>query len=103
MTTKYDSTIVNIDGTQIRAWKVESDSVGNPRYVIHFLDLLPLERIKPEHSLTSELDYNIELFNSLGFKKYRAKWFGGGLVFQSFSLENDLRSALAVIRKEVGK
>ncbi len=73
---------VTANGETVQAFRIDNDSNGNPRYVIHFLDL------------------NIELadydnINKLyGFKKYTAKWFGGGVVFQSYNIEDTVRWAL---------
>ena len=71
----YSSKIVN----GVEVFRIENDVNGNPRYVIHFLDL-------------SE-NYNESLFKArkIGGKKYRAKWFGGGIVFSSYNLNEDLK------------
>ena len=71
----YSSKIIN----GIEVFRVENDVNGNPRYVIHFLDL--------------STNYNDALFKArkIGGKKYRAKWFGGGIVFSSYNLEHDLK------------
>ena len=62
------------NGEKIECYPVNNDKYGNPRYVIHYSVL---------HS-----DYNEALFISrkFGGKKYRGKDFGGGIVFQSYSL-----------------
>ena len=41
-------------------------------------------------------DYNeaIKIARSFGGQKYRAKWFGGGIVFQSYNVLSDLSKAL---------
>lgn len=68
--------IETVKGT-VTAFKVNNDINGNPRWVIHYLDLFDSyennERLK--HGLT----------------KYRAKWFGGGYVKTSFNIENDIK------------
>lgn len=68
--------IVNVNGQEIRAHKIDSDVNGNPRYVVHFLAL----GIKLA-------DYG----KIKGLTTYRAKWYGGGYVFQSYSLADDLK------------
>ncbi len=73
---KYPQRTITVDGEQISYHKVDHDQNGNPRYVVHFLAL----GIKPA-------DYG----HIPGIKKYRAKWFGGGVVFKSYNLEDDLR------------
>ena len=71
----YSSKIVN----GVEVFRVENDVNGNPRDVIHFLDL-------------SE-NYNDSLCKArkIGGKKYRAKWFGGGIVFSSYNINEDLK------------
>ncbi len=55
--------------------RVNSDSNGNPRYVIHFL------------ALASDYNRAIQLSHKIGGRKYHTKGFGGGIVFQSYSLD----------------
>lgn len=75
--TNYTKNYITIAGQEIPYYKVDHDVNGNPRYVIHFLDL----GIEPK-------DYGkIE-----GMTKYRAKWFGGGYVIQSYNLSMDLQN-----------
>lgn len=54
--------------------RIDNNFYGNPRYVVHFL--------------TISRDYNraVKLANKIGGRKYTAKWYGGGIVFQSYSL-----------------
>lgn len=55
--------------------RIDNDVNGNPRYVTHFLNLgVQLD------------DYG----KVPGLEKYRAKWFGGGYVFQSYNVQDDL-------------
>lgn len=71
----YSSKIVN----DIEVFRVDNDVNGNPRYVIHY------------HILA--FNYNEALIKArkIGGKKYRAKWFGGGIVFSSYNLKHDLK------------
>ena len=55
-------------------WRVDPDMYGNPRYVVHFLDVLP----------ESQSGFDAARANVPGGKSYRAKWFGGGIVFRSY-------------------
>ena len=81
----------NIDGQDITAFKIYNDYNGNPRYVVHFMDL----NIKLK-------DYK-NINRLYGFNKYRAKWFGGGVVFQSFDIEETLQYALNKVKEVDGK
>lgn len=71
----YSSKIIN----GIEVFRVDNDVNGNPRYVVHFLSLAD--------------NYNEALLKArkIGGKKYRAKWFGGGIVFSSYNLNEDLK------------
>lgn len=80
---------VNVNNLELSAYRIDHDVNGNPRYVIHFIDL----DIKTE-------DYG----KIKGLTKYRAKWFGGGYVFQSYSLQDDLKNYyLPLIAKHYSK
>lgn len=67
---------------KIECYRVNNDVNGNPRYVIHYLDL---------HN-----DYNeaLKISRKFGGKVYRGKDFGGGIVFQSYSLRHTLKDVV---------
>ena len=81
--------------------RVNNDTNGNPRYVCHFLGLLTDKdenQVKENYRLTLQqnplkktgllYDFASEKVRTIGGKKYRGKDFGGGIVFQSYNLEN---------------
>lgn len=71
--------------------KADRDANGNSRYIVHFLNFAD--------------DYDEAVYISreiVGGKKYRAKWYGGGIVFQSHNIKKDLK-AIADYRKEAGR
>ena len=72
---------------EITTFRIPNDVNGNPRYVVHFMDL----DIK-----LSDYDNINKLY---GFNKYRAKWFGGGVVFQSYNIEDTLHYALNKVKE----
>ena len=74
--------ITTVKNERIKVFRIKNDVNGNPRYVVHFSDL----GIK-----LSDYDNINKLY---GFKKYRAGWFGGGVVFQSYNIEDTLNYAL---------
>ena len=76
-----------IQNEEIEVFRIKNDSNGNPRYVVHFLDL----NIK-----LVEYDHINKLYV---FNKYRAKWFGGGVVFQSYNIEDTLHYALNKVKE----
>ena len=64
-------------------WRVDSDVNGNPRYVFHFLEL------------ARDYESALKQAHKIGGSKYRAKWFGGGIVIQSYNLTDTADSILA--------
>ena len=56
--------------------RIKNDVNGNPRYVIHFLEI--------------DNDYKtaVKKANKIGGRKYHTKSYGGGIVFQSYNLTN---------------
>ncbi len=78
--------------------RIKRDINGNPRYVLHFLELITdkdEEQIKEDFRLTLQqnplkktgLLYNlaVDKAKKIGGKRYRGKDFGGGIVFQSYN------------------
>ena len=74
--------ITAVQGKEIEVFRIPNDTNGNPRYVVHFRDLG-----------VGLWDYD-NINKLYGFNKYRAKWFGGGVVFQSYNIEDTLNYAL---------
>lgn len=67
--------------------RVNNDINGNPRYVVHFLAFATDEEMRNDNLSQNQL-YAIakKRANDLGFSVYRANWYGGGFVGQSYSL-----------------
>lgn len=103
---KYTKDTLNLAGREIDTFRIENDINGNPRYVIHFLALLTnaeQEQISEETNTLREkypsqyftatsrmFDAALRKSRKIGGQKYRGKWFGGGIVFQSYNLKSDL-------------
>lgn len=87
---------VNVHGEKIECYKIHHDINGNPRYVFHFLAFVPDLVIDYNNDMTVQKLYEIALerSRSIGGKKYRAKWFGGGIVLSSYHLEESLEYCL---------
>ena len=79
--------ITTVKNERIKVFRIKNDVNGNPRYVVHFSDL----GIK-----LSDYDNINKLY---GFKKYRAGWFGGGVVFQSYNIADTLEYALDKVKE----
>ena len=69
--------------------RINNDYCGNPRYVCHFSDLMTLDEYQNAlMNISIEEAYNTILskVKPLGGKKYHCNDFGGGVVFQSYNL-----------------
>jgi hypothetical protein len=53
--------------------RIKNDINGNPRYVIHFLDL------------NNDYENALKTARKLGGRKFHNKQYGGGIVFQSYN------------------
>ena len=76
--------------------RINNDVNGNPRYVVHFLELLS-EGVKNNTvamlSLSGKYDLAVSKARQIGGKKFHNKQFGGGIVFKSYNtteLEKDI-------------
>lgn len=78
-------------GDDVTVDRVNNDSNGNPRYVIHFLNVS--RKLRDElGELIAHNDLYIMsvLASGKGFKKFHNKQYGGGIVFQSYNVQKDL-------------
>lgn len=66
--------------------RVNNDVNGNPRYVIHFWDLLSQEESESRLSIADKYILATKKAKTIGGRKYNTKAFGGGIVFQSYNL-----------------
>jgi len=75
--------------------RVNSDINGNPRHVVHFLELIRVlkhfdkwtDNPSPFHRLKGDYEYICKLANKLGGRKFHNKQYGGGIVFQTYSTD----------------
>ena len=97
---------INVNGHEVTVYRVDNDKNGNPRWVVHFLNLLTdeeCEAAQAEAHARSTLTFSTELMfekalqkaRTVGGVKYRAKWFGGGIVFQSYNIAKHIEQVLA--------
>lgn len=66
--------------------RISNDVNGNPRYVIHFLEILNDEE-RISIPFNKKYQYAVKKANKIGGKKYDNKSYGGGIVFQSYNIE----------------
>ena len=73
--------------------RISNDVNGNPRYVVHFLELINDEE-RISIPFNKKYQYAVKKANKIGGKKYDNKSYGGGIVFQSYNIEktwNDIQ------------
>jgi hypothetical protein len=78
--------------------RVKNDTYGNPRYVCHFLNL-DVHGTESGIDLSDRYRLACDLARRIGGRKFHNKQFGGGVVFQSYSLD----STLAAINRVTGR
>lgn len=85
---------------KIEFTRVNNDVNGNPRYVCHFFNLLNAnergytyegESFNPNQpilnlELSDKYSLAVNKANKIGGRKFHNKQYGGGIVFQSYSL-----------------
>lgn len=69
--------------------RIENDINGNPRYVVHFLDVLTKDEREALRDKPITFLFKIALAKAkkIGGATYRAKWYGGGIVLSSYNLD----------------
>lgn len=68
-------------------YQVENDVNGNGRAVVWFGDVPFRDRLPDENWGTWHAECFAHACKALNGKRYRAKWFGDGVVFQTYHLE----------------
>lgn len=63
--------------------RVNNDSYGNPRYIVHYLNLLSDTEIASGAGYTEALE-KARGGNKFAGKAYRGRDFGGGIVFTTY-------------------
>ena len=66
--------------------RVKNDVNGNPRYVCHFM-ILDVFGHESNIGLSERYALACKLANTIGGRKFHNKQYGGGIVFQSYSLD----------------
>lgn len=85
--------------TEDQFTRINVDTNGNPRYVIHFMNLLSSdEKRRFGGDVSAMYRYALEKARPLGGKKYHTRGYGGGIAFQSYNLRSTVRS----INKQIG-
>ena len=59
--------------------RINNDTNGNPIYVVHFL------------AIADDYESALKIARKMGGKKFHNKQFGGGIVFQSYNIEETIK------------
>ena len=73
---------IDTTGHDFRIWQIDHDVNGNARYVVHYLDI-PYQGDDSQPFYINQSNHIERARKALYGKKYRAQWFGGGIVFQA--------------------
>lgn len=80
-----------IHGKKIEVCRASKlDSNGNPRYIIHFRAFA----IPEDVDVFKKYDYVCKIAKPRGFRRYSNKQYGGGLIFTSYNVQEDLEIML---------
>jgi len=80
--TKYES-------GNIEFYHIENDAHSQARYVFHY------------QVLSDNYNEALNLSRSVGGKKYRASWYGGGIVISTSDIDRTARKINNIINKEL--
>ena len=75
---------IDTTGHDFSIWQIDHDVNGNARYVVHYL-AIPHQDDDSQPFYINQTRHIEHAKNALHGKKYRAKWFGGGIVFQAYA------------------
>jgi len=85
----------------IRLTRINNDVNGNPRYVVHFYELLNDEE-NNFLPFSKKYEYALKKAKKIGGRKFHNKQYGGGIVFQSYNTDN-LKEQIIDIMEETPK
>ena len=88
--------------SNIQLTKIKHDINGNPRYVVHFTELLkePLfdaVNLAATRVMAQKYKLAVKAAHKIGGRKYHTKSYGGGIVFQSYNVD-DLKKSIEEVR-----
>jgi hypothetical protein len=75
--------------------RINNDVNGNPRYVVHFYDLLN-DGEGQDLNILEKFDLAVKKSRKVGGKIYRGKDFGGGIVFQSYDIKTTINKVKGI-------
>jgi hypothetical protein len=81
---------MNTETNKIEFTRINNDVNGNPRYVCHFNNLCTPSELADYSGDWINRRYNnaVKRANKLGGRKFHNKQYGGGIVFQSYNIDD---------------
>ena len=70
--------------------RVKNDVNGNPRFVIHFLDVLPESLSRRDEWVNNKYERALVIAKEFGGRKYHNKSYGGGIVLSSYNINEEI-------------
>ena len=75
--------------------RIPSDANGNPHYAVHFLNLNTREELDRSGDawigISEKYAIATKRANAIGGRRYHCKRYGGGIAFQSYSIDETAR------------
>lgn len=93
---------IDTNGHDFDIWQIDADTNGNSRYVVHYL-VIPFTEDDSQPFWVNQSSHIEHAKDMLHGQKYRAKWFGGGIVFQAYAGDPVRTVRAAIHRAETGK
>ena len=81
--------------------RVNNDVNGNPRFALHFLNLLTDNEQNGGKSINDMYNEAVRKAKSIGGKRYRGNDFGGCIVFQSYNLDETSKKINKLLIKKL--
>jgi hypothetical protein len=79
--------------------RINNDVNGNPRYVCHFLNLLPDYLKNGGDGIEIKYKRALKLAKAIGGKKFNNKQYGGGIAFQSHNIAETEKQIKELLNK----
>ena len=90
---------MNTKTNSIEWTRISNDINGNPRYVCHFLSLLPDYIKNGGDGIDVKYKRALKLAKAIGGKKFHNKQYGGGIVFQSHNITETEKQINTLLNK----
>lgn len=90
---------MNNTTTKINWTKISNDINGNPRYVCHFLQVLPDYIKNGGDGISVKYEKALKIAKAIGGRKFHNKQYGGGIVFQSHNIADTEQQIMSLINQ----